>query len=121
MAHNAELGRWGEDLAARRLEQDGGQLLARNWRCAAGELDIVALMDAGSTLVFCEVKTRSGLGFGEPSEAVGAVKARRIRRLATLWLAEHRPPGARELRFDVVSIVRVRGAEPVITHLRAAF
>lgn len=120
MTHNAELGRWGEDLAARHLADGGAQVLVRNWRCRQGELDIVALEDDG-TVVFCEVKTRSGTGFGQPAEAVGAVKARRIRRLALLWLADHRPPGSEHLRFDVISVVRAPGVAPVLTHLREAF
>ena len=91
------LGRWGEDLAAQHLVATGAVLLDRNWRCREGELDLVAREPDG-TVVFCEVKTRSGTGFGEPAEAVGPVKARRIRALAVRWLQEHppdgRPPGA---------------------------
>ncbi|HEU0101428.1 MAG TPA: YraN family protein [Mycobacteriales bacterium] len=116
----AELGRWGEDLAARHLVATGAVVLARNWRCRQGELDIVALEPTG-TVVFCEVKTRSGTAFGEPAEAVGPVKARRIRAVACRWLAEHRPAGSHELRFDVVSVVRARGEPPRVVHLRAAF
>jgi putative endonuclease len=116
----ARLGRWGEDLAAAHVVATGAQVLARNWRCRQGELDLVAL-EADGTLVFVEVKTRSGTAFGEPAEAVGPVKARRIRALACSWLAEHRPPGAHELRFDVVSVVRAPGEPPRVVHLRAAF
>lgn len=116
----AALGRWGEDLAAEHLVATGARVLARNWRCRQGELDIVAL-EPGGTVVFCEVKTRSGTGFGEPAEAVGPVKARRIRAVACQWLTEHRPPGAGELRFDVVSVVRSRGTAPRVVHLRGAF
>lgn len=79
------------------------------------------LRDADGTVVFCEVKTRSGTGFGEPAEAVGRVKARRIRVLACRWLLEHRPAGTSEIRFDVVSVVRRRGEAPRLVHLRAAF
>jgi len=114
------LGRYGEDLAAEHLVAAGAVLLARNWRCREGELDIVAREPDG-TLVFCEVKTRSGTGFGEPAEAVGPVKARRIRALACRWLADNRPPGAAELRFDVIAIVRRRGCAPQLSHLRGAF
>ena len=116
----AALGRWGEDLAAEHLEAAGARVLARNWRCRQGELDIVAV-EADGTLVFCEVKTRSGTGFGEPAEAVGPAKARRLRVLAGLWLAEHRPPGRHELRFDVVAVVRERRSAPRLVHLRGAF
>lgn len=114
------LGQWGEDLAAAHLTSLGMQLLARNWRCDLGELDLVA-RDVDGTVVFVEVKTRAGTGFGSPAEAVGQVKARKLRTLACRWLLEHRPPGATELRFDVVGIVRERGQEPSLLHLRAAF
>ena len=116
----AQLGQWGEDLAAEHLTAQGMQVLARNWRCDLGELDLVA-RDVDGTVVVVEVKTRSGTGFGSPAEAVSAVKARRLRTLACRWLLEHRPPGASELRFDVVGIVRQRGQAPALVHLRAAF
>jgi putative endonuclease len=119
MRPSMQLGHDGEDLAAAHLTAAGMQVLARNWRCREGELDIVAR--DGDAVVFVEVKARSGTGFGEPSEAVGRVKARRIHVLACRWLAECRPDGASELRFDVVSIVRRRGFAPVIEHLRGAF
>ena len=118
-SRTAALGRYGEQLAAEHLTAAGMTVLARNWRCPQGELDLV-LRDTDGTVVFCEVKTRSGTGFGEPSEAVGARKARTLRVLACRWLAEHRPPGGGELRFDVVSIVRQRGRAPQLQHLRGA-
>jgi putative endonuclease len=119
MRPSDELGRYGEELAARHLIDAGMEVLARNWRCREGELDIVAR--DGDALVFVEVKSRSGVGFGEPAEAVGRIKARRIHVLACRWLAEHRPPGQHELRFDVVSVLRRRGYAPEISHLRGAF
>ncbi len=115
----AAFGRYGEDLAVQHLEAAGLEILARNWRCRAGELDVVAR--EGTALVFVEVKARSGIGFGMPAEAVGQAKARRIRHLACAWLVEHRPPGAHDLRFDVVSIVRQGDRAPVVHHLRGAF
>lgn len=116
----AALGRYGEDLAAQHLAAAGLEVLDRNWRCRAGELDVVAREPDG-TLVFVEVKARSGTGFGEPAEAVSMVKARRIRRLACQWLEDHGPTGAPELRFDVISVIRRRGEAPRVTHLRGAF
>ena len=113
------LGKWGEDVAVGYLERAGYQVLARNWRCREGEIDIVALGDGA--LCFVEVKARSGVGYGFPAEAVTPVKARRIRRLATRWLTECRPPGRHDLRFDVVSIVRRQGAAPDVVHLQGAF
>jgi len=114
------LGRYGEQLAAEHLSAAGMTVLARNWRCERGELDLV-LRDSDGTIVFCEVKTRSGTGFGAPAEAVGRTKARTLRVLACRWLLEHRPRGADELRFDVVSVVRRRGEAPQLEHLRGAF
>lgn len=112
------LGRWGEDLAVAHVQAAGFVVLARNWRCREGELDLVAR--DGETLVFVEVKTRSSVDFGDPAEAVSLSKARRIRALACRWLLAH-PGGGAELRFDVISIVRGRAAEPSVRHLRGAF
>ena len=80
-------------------------MLARNWRCAHGELDLV--LGAPGLVVFCEVKARAGDGFGGPAAAVGTVKQRRVRRAAAAWLAANRP-GAVELRFDVAVLVGAR-------------
>jgi putative endonuclease len=71
-------------------------------------------------LCFVEVKTRSGLGFGEPAEAVSPQKARRLRVLAGRWLTAHRTPGWSDLRFDVVSVLRTPDG-PCVTHLEGAF
>lgn len=112
------LGRRGEDVAADFLRDAGLVVLARNWRCRDGELDIVAT--DGERLVVAEVKTRSGIGYGEPAEAVTPLKAARIRRLAAAWLRAHRV-GWCEVRFDVVSVLCPPGAAVTIEHLRGAF
>jgi putative endonuclease len=96
------LGAGGEDRAAQWYSGHGYEVLARNWRTSAGELDLVARRDR--MLVFCEVKTRSGGAFGEPFEAVTRAKQMRLRRLAAEWLAACAPPGRFEVRFDVVSV-----------------
>ncbi len=114
------LGRYGEELAAQHLIAAGMSVLVRNWRCPQGELDLVA-RDRDGTVVFVEVKTRAGTGFGQPAEAVGRVKARRLRVLACCWLLDNRQAGGPELRFDVISVVRRRGEEPTLTHLRGVF
>ena len=113
------LGRYGEDVAAAHLSAHGLEVLDRNWRCRQGELDIVAR--EGPVLVFVEVKARSSTRFGTPAEAVHPAKARRIRLLACQWLAEHRPAGAGEVRFDVVSVLCPPGGPPELLHLRASF
>ncbi|PBC77603.1 Holliday junction resolvase-like predicted endonuclease [Streptomyces sp. TLI_235] len=86
---NNGLGRYGEEVAARRLAHEGLHILERNWRCAEGELDIVAL--DGDTLAICEVKTRSENAFQQPTEGIDRSKADRLRRLAERWLAERWP------------------------------
>jgi putative endonuclease len=113
-----ELGSLGEDIAVAYLTDTGLRVLDRNWRCREGELDIVARdRDA---LVFCEVKTRRGVGFGHPVEAVTATKQRRLRTLGQRWLAAH-DEHAPELRFDIVGVLVRPGRPALVTHLRAAF
>jgi putative endonuclease len=112
------LGDHGERIAAAYLTDAGLRVLDRNWRCREGELDIVAR--EGDALVFCEVKTRRGVGYGHPVEAVTPVKQRRLRLLAQRWLAAH-DEHAPDLRFDVVGVL-VRPDRPaLVTHLRGAF
>jgi putative endonuclease len=112
------VGRFGEQAATRHLEAAGLEILDRNWRCDTGEIDIVAR--DGRCLVVCEVKTRSGVGFGSPLEAVDRRKAARLRRLAARWLAQQ-DRGFPELRFDVVGVLRTPGGPLRVEHVRGAF
>lgn len=113
-----ELGRLGEQLADARLGAAGLRVVARNWRCREGEIDLVA---AGrGLLVFCEVKARSGDGYGTPAAAVTAAKQARLRRLAAAYLAANPTPPCR-VRFDVVTVSWPRGHRPVVDHLEGAF
>ncbi len=102
MRPSAELGQYGEDLAAEHLTAAGMTLLARNWRCRDGEIDLV--LRRGRSLVICEVKTRSTDAFGVPAEAVTHAKRAKLRVLASRWLdqASFRP---KEIRFDVAAIL----------------
>jgi putative endonuclease len=93
-------------------------VIERNWRHRSGELDIIAR--EGETMVFVEVKTRSGIGYGTPAEAVTYTKQTRIRGLALQWLSLRGGPWV-HIRFDVIAIVIGRGDDPVLTHVRAAF
>jgi putative endonuclease len=115
MGDRLELGTRGEDLAAAHLEQAGMLVVARNWRCRHGELDVVAR--DGPTLVFCEVKTRRGLGFGGPLAAITPAKQARLRRLASAYLAaegHHRGP----VRFDAVGILWHPDGRVEVEHVR---
>ena len=110
-----DLGRRGEDLAADYLTERGLVVLSRNWRCRDGELDIVAT--DGSTLVVCEVKTRSTDDFGDPAEFVTAAKMRHLRHAAQAWLRRYRV-GWCEIRFDVVTVLWPTDGAPRLRHLR---
>jgi putative endonuclease len=96
------LGADGEALAAAWYEANGYEVVARNWRCRAGELDLVVRRNR--TFVFCEVKARATDAFGIPAVAVDHRKRQRLRVLAARWLDDS-PVRAREIRFDVVSVV----------------
>jgi putative endonuclease len=113
------LGAAGEGAVAGWYEAAGYEVVDRNWRCREGELDLVVAR--GNEIVFCEVKTRRGLAFGAPVEAVTRTKQQRIRVLALRWLAEHADRRARDLRFDVASVLAVRGTAPVIEVIEGAF
>jgi putative endonuclease len=118
MAAKDELGRRGEDVAVEYLQRQGLVVLSRNWRCRDGELDVVCTDRA--RLVVCEVKTRSSTRYGAPAEAVDERKARRIRRLAQLWLAAHQVRWC-EVRFDVLAVLAAPGRPVEVQHYRAAF
>lgn len=111
------LGKWGEDRAAVYLADHGYEILERNYRCKAGEIDIIA-MD-GSTLVFVEVKTRCSLACGLPGESVTNTKKQHIRRTARWYVAEHRMED-RDLRIDVMELL-VSGGSAYLKHSENAF
>ena len=114
VAHNAELGRRGEQLAVDHLEARGMQVIARNWRCRLGEIDIVA-RDGGDT-VFIEVKTRTSHDFGHPFEAITPIKLARLRRLAIAW-CEATDAAASRIRIDAVAVLAPAEAPALIEHL----
>jgi putative endonuclease len=95
-------GQRGEDLAAEWYRRNGYVVVDRNWRCPLGEIDLV--LRRGRTLVIAEVKARKSDAFGVPALAVTPVKQQRLRRLAAVWLAEHRTGRRLDVRFDVVAI-----------------
>lgn len=108
------VGDYGERIAADHLRSIGMVVLATNWFCKFGEIDIVAR--DGSTLVICEVKTRTSHRYGGPFEAITGQKAARLRRLATHWLEVHdiAPPS---IRIDVISVVVPPHGGPVVDRI----
>ncbi|MEI6374815.1 MAG: YraN family protein [Actinomycetes bacterium] len=109
------VGRYGEDVAARYVQQCGWQILARNWRSGRGELDVVAL--DGDCLVVIEVKTRRSVEFGDPLEAITPTKAARLRRLTAAWL-EQAGTVRHSVRIDAIGVTIPRRGAPVIDHRR---
>jgi len=112
------VGAYGERLAERHLVDEGLTVLARNWRCSDGEVDLI-LRD-GRELVFCEVKTRRTTTFGSPAESIRPAKVRKLRGLAGRWLAES-AEHADGIRFDVVEVLPQRRGATLVEHTRAAF
>ncbi len=111
------LGKQGEDVAERHLIAKGYKLVQRNYRCAAGEVDLIVL--DGRVIVFVEVKTRSGNRFGTPLEAVELRKQRKMARAAQFFLSQ-KGLHQRDARFDVVGI-SWPGEKPIIEHIKNAF
>jgi putative endonuclease len=113
-AQRKALGDFGERVAVQHLTDAGFTVLERNWRCSAGEIDIVASDDR--VLVICEVKTRSSARYGTPLEAITPEKACRLYRLGSLWAKAH-PEHRRTLRVDVISVGKTRHGWVVLEHL----
>lgn len=112
---NQRLGRLGERLAVQQLQRDGWQILDRNWRCRAGEIDIVA--SERDRIVVCEVKTRLSVSAGTPVESMTARKARRLRGLAGEWMTQQgRHPD--DARIDLIGVTIATDGTPTLRHVR---
>lgn len=113
-------GRWGEDQASLYLQQAGYRIIARNWRCRSGEIDIIAC-DA-DVLVFVEVRTRSGPDFGTPEESVDQRKQRKVRHVSDVYLYMNSEAAYDEIRFDVIAVYADRDYQHAdIHHIKDAF
>lgn len=116
MAAKDELGKAGEERAAQHLRSLGYTVIARNWRCAQGEIDIVAVQ--GAHLAVVEVKTRRSSAFGHPFDAIDARKRRRLWKLAMAWVAEN-PEAAhgRDVRLEAIGIIGSDPSSGALEHL----
>jgi putative endonuclease len=117
MPSRDELGRRGEDVAARYLRGIGYRIVGRREKILRGDIDIVALDDR--TVVFVEVRSRSDTAHGHPAETVGFQKQRRITDLANAYIRRHRLQDC-SVRIDVVAVTFGDG-EPVVEHYQNAF
>ncbi len=115
--HRRAVGRWGEESAARFLQEKGYQILEQNFRSQRGEIDLV-VRDA-DTLVFVEVKAKQRDGFGEPEDRVDQAKQAQIGRVAAAYLQQNELDDV-DCRFDVVSVTRTKD-DIVIHHIEDAF
>lgn len=109
------IGRQGEDAAVRYLQEQGWKILARNWRCSQGELDVIA--QDHQTIVFIEVKTRTSHFSGHPLESISAAKVRRLRILATHWLAQQTLYWP-HLRIDAIALDWIDGNATNLEHIQ---
>jgi|APIni6443716594_1056825.scaffolds.fasta_scaffold510472_2 putative endonuclease len=117
--HNRNVGAWGENLAAGYLVAKGYEILARNARTSAGEIDLIARK--GALLSFVEVKTRRSSSFGPPEEAITPAKQQRMSDAAELWLEAH-PEENGEWQLDVIAVWQRDGKQdPEILHLEGEF
>jgi putative endonuclease len=112
-----DTGRYGEDRAAIYLQDRGYEIVDRNWRCRIGEIDIVAREN--NRIVFIEVKTRNGSGFGHPFEAISPDKVARMRRLATEWCVVKQVVGV-QVRLDAIAVL-ISGGRVFIEHLKEVY
>ncbi|MDE6260802.1 MAG: YraN family protein [Oscillospiraceae bacterium] len=114
------LGQWGEEQVAEKLRREGWTIVARNFRCRMGELDIVAKND--QFLAFVEVKLRKNDQFGSACEAVTPAKQRKLRAAAQFYLMSH--PTTLQPRFDVAEVYAPQGIHterPDIYYIKNAF
>ena len=120
--YRQELGARGEGLARGMYEDMGFSVVAQNYRCRIGEIDLICVKE--KLLVFCEVKSRRSLAFGIPAEAVDAKKIRHIRLVASWYLSQkmciNRLYNDFDMRFDIVEAVFV-GDEHELNHIENAF
>jgi putative endonuclease len=112
-----DLGRYGEEQAAIFLTERGYEIIDRNWRSQVGEIDLVARDK--DRLVFVEVKTRNGSGFGHPFEAITANKVARMRRMVAEWCIAKQVSGVK-VRLDAVAVL-ITGGRVHIEHLKEVF
>jgi len=118
-ARNAAIGASGERIAALLLEQAGARIIARNWHCRGGELDLVAL--DSDTLVCVEVRVRTGMAHGSAAESVVGVKTKRVLHAVAIFIGTHPEHADRLVRIDVVAITLDRAGRVVETlHMRDA-
>lgn len=119
MAEHNDLGKWGEDVAAKYLEDKGYVIFDRDWKTGNRDLDIVARSEDSMWLVFVEVKTRQSHDLSEPEESVDVRKQRNLAIAANVYVKSHTvPPG---IRFDIVTVIGTPSGKVQVAHIEDAF
>ncbi len=117
MSNTNTTGKWGEDLALQFLTAKGHELSQRNYRYKQAEIDLITI--SGKTLIFTEVKTRTGTGFGTPESFVDYVKAKLIMKAAEHFIFQI--DWHADVRFDIISILKLPDGSHQIRHIEDAF
>lgn len=119
MAEHNELGKKGEELACEYLQQEGYAIIDHDYQTRHRDIDIVAMNEDGTTLVFVEVKTRSNDGLMRPEQAVDRQKIIKLGRAANVYIHQNHP--RKQVRFDIIAIVWDGSNQPQIRHIKNAF
>ncbi len=119
MAQHNQLGSWGEDCAAKYLENKGYVIIDRDWKSGHRDLDIIAASPDNTEIVFVEVKTRADDKIFDPVDAVTPAKMRNLALAANSYLKMK--PSAMEPRFDIIAVVKNADGTPRIRHIEDAF
>lgn len=120
MALHNDIGRWGEDVAARYMEEKGWYIRHRDWRYNNTDIDLVCIDEADTTLVFVEVKTRSTDEWGSPTEAVDSEKRRHVITAASAYKSMFRKEN-RLSRYDIIAVTGTPETGHTIRHIEDAF
>ncbi len=122
--HNKKIiGKIGEDMACEYLYQEGYEILERNFRCRLGEIDIIATKNnkkAEKKLIFVEVKTRTNLNYGRPSEAINNIKKQHILKVAKYYILKNKIKNP-IVRFDAIEVLLGKQKTCSINHIKQAF
>ena len=114
MATHNDTGKWGEDLAAKYLEEKGYTIVERDWKSGRRDIDIIALDD--DVVVFVEVKTRRNRLYGEPEDAIDYYKLQNLQQAISHYVKFRNI--RQDIRFDIISVVGTIGSEPDIQHIQ---
>ncbi len=119
MYFRQEIGKWGESLACQYLSKNNYEIMKRNFRCCQGEIDIIARDVTKNEFVFVEVKTRSNLRYGNPSDAVTKLKQKYMRQTAKYYIYKN-DLDFQKIRFDMIEVF-IQKERAKVNHIEQVF